>query len=42
MKDTINPRGSVLENGPRTEEEPRKYQEQDNDQGLEHGSRSKF
>ena len=36
MANTINPRGSVLG------KEPRKYQEQDKHQGLEHGSRSKF
>ena len=42
MTHTINPKGSVLDNEPRTEQELRKYPEQDNNQGLEHGSRSKF
>ena len=30
----------MLENESRTEQEPRKYQEQEKDQGLEHGLRS--
>ena len=34
MFDTINLRGSVLEKKLRTEQELRKYQEQEKDQGL--------
>ena len=40
MSIAVNPRGSVLENESIIEQEPRKYQEQEKDQGLEHGSRS--
>ena len=40
MTSVINPRKSVLGKEPRTEQEPRKYQEKDKDQGLERGSRS--
>ena len=35
MSSAVNPKGSVLEDKPRTEQEPRKYQEQEKDQGLE-------
>ena len=42
MSNTVNSRGSVLEKESRTEQDSRKYQEQEKDQGLEHGSRSKL